>query len=130
MGPQAHAPQGDPLSRSETAGDHAADPLSRARAGDRDAFEELVRATYCEVFGLALRMTGDEHDASDVAQEAYLRAYRSIGRFRGDASFSTWMYRITANCASSLLARPDRGPHQTLDTVAPVGVTAFLPDVL
>ena len=63
--------------------------------------------TYRDVFGLAVRLTGDEHDAADVAQEAYLRAYRSIRRFRGDAAFSTWMYRITANCAATA-ARPAR----------------------
>jgi RNA polymerase sigma-70 factor (ECF subfamily) len=92
-----------------------------ARGGARDAFDELVRRTYGDVFGLALRLTGDEHDASDVAQEAYLRAYRSIRRFRGDAAFSTWMYRITANCAATLLSRPDRRPHEELDTLAPDG---------
>ena len=48
-----------------------------------------------------------------------MRAYRSVRRFRGDASFSTWMYRITANCAATLLATPDRARHQTLDAIGP-----------
>ncbi|HYA69335.1 MAG TPA: sigma factor, partial [Acidimicrobiales bacterium] len=67
-------------------GDDSADLVAKARAGDRDAFESLVRHTYTDVFNLALRLTGDENDASDVVQDAYLRAYRSIGRFRGDAA--------------------------------------------
>ena len=100
--------------------------VDTARGGDRAAFEELVRLTYRDVFGLALRLTGDEHDAADVAQEAYLRAYRSIRRFRGDAAFSTWMYRITANCAATLLARPDRVRHQELDTLAPEAGAAIV----
>ena len=50
---------------------------------------------------LALRLTGNEDDACDVVQEAYLRAFRSIARFRGDASVATWLYRIVANCSAS-----------------------------
>jgi RNA polymerase sigma-70 factor (ECF subfamily) len=85
-----------------------------AQAGDRDAFDELVRATYANTYTLAFRLTGDEEDARDVVQEAYLRAYRGLKRFRGDAQFSTWMYRITANCASTLLARRTRHRHEEL----------------
>jgi RNA polymerase sigma-70 factor (ECF subfamily) len=99
--------------------------IAAARGGDRQAFDELVRLTYGDVFGLALRLTGDEHDASDVAQEAYLRAYRSIRRFRGEAAFSTWMYRITANCAATLLARPDRVRTLALDALAADGGAAM-----
>lgn len=109
-------------------GDDSTDLVAKARSGDRDAFESLVRDTYGDVFNLALRLTGDENDASDVVQDAYLRAYRSIRRFRGDAAFATWMYRITANCASTHLARPDAAPHQTLDTVASAGVGRTLQD--
>jgi len=111
-----------------SAGSVGADLVAKARSGDRDAFEGLVRATYGDVFDLALRLTGDENDASDVAQDAYLRAYRSIRRFRGDAAFATWMFRITANCASTHLARPDSAPHQTLDTIAPTGEGRTLRD--
>ena len=70
-----------------------------ARAGDQQAFEELVRATYADTYTLAYRLTGDEEDARDVVQESYLRAFRGLKRFRGDAQFTTWLYRITANCA-------------------------------
>jgi RNA polymerase sigma-70 factor (ECF subfamily) len=77
----------------------------RARDGDRSAFESLVRATSADTYALALRLTGDEHDARDVVQEAYLRAFRSIGSFRGDSAFSTWLFRITANCSASHFRR-------------------------
>ena len=59
--------------------------VDRAADGEREAFDELVRLTHRDAFGLALRLTGNEEDARDVVQDAYLRAYRSIGRFRGDA---------------------------------------------
>ncbi len=75
--------------------------VAAARDGDREAFEELVRQTYVDTFTLAMRLTSNEEDAADVVQEAYLRAWKGLKRFRGDAAFSTWMYRITANAASS-----------------------------
>ena len=78
-----------------------ADLVVAGRGGDRSAFDELVRATYADMYTLAYRLTGNEEDARDVVQDAFLRAYRGLRRFRGDARFSTWMYRITANCARS-----------------------------
>jgi RNA polymerase sigma-70 factor (ECF subfamily) len=75
--------------------------IGAAKAGDREAFDELVRRTFVDTFTLARRLTGNEEDARDVVQESYLRAWRGIGKFRGDAAFSTWLYRITANAASS-----------------------------
>jgi RNA polymerase sigma-70 factor (ECF subfamily) len=72
------------------------------------------------VYTLAYRLTGDEEDARDVTQEAYLRAYKGLRRFRGDARFSTWMYRITANCASTALAKRARNRHDQLDEEAVV----------
>lgn len=88
-----------------------AELISAAQAGDRAAFEELVRQTYVDVFTLAVRLTSNEEDARDVVQEVYLRAWKGIRRFRGDAQPSTWLYRITANCASTHLARRSR--HRT-----------------
>lgn len=78
---------------------------ARAASGDAAAFEQLVVATSPTIYALALRLVGDEHDARDVVQETYLRAYRAISRFRGEAAVSTWLYRICANCASSHLRR-------------------------
>ncbi|HET9691254.1 MAG TPA: RNA polymerase sigma factor [Acidimicrobiales bacterium] len=82
--------------------------VAAARDGDRSAMDALVRSTYAETYTLAHRLTGNEHDALDVTQDAYLRAWRALRRFRGDAQFSTWLYRITANCASSAMARRSR----------------------
>src|SRR3989454_9682572 len=91
-----------------------------ARDGDRDAFDELVRATYADTYTLAHRLTGDEEDARDVVQEAYLRAYRGLKRFRGEAQFTTWLYRITANCAATQLARRAKTRHDDLPADAPL----------
>jgi len=89
--------------------------VAAAKAGDRGAFDDLVRHTYLDTYTLAYRLTGDEEDARDVVQESYLRAYRGLRRFRGDAQFSTWLYRITANCASTQLGRRSRHHHDELD---------------
>ena len=88
--------------------------MAAAKAGERDAFDQLVKATYAEVYTLAYRLTGNEEDARDVVQDAYFRAFRSLKRFRGDSRFSTWMYRITANCASTYLTRRRKGRHEVL----------------
>jgi len=87
-----------------------AELVAAAKEGDREAFDELVRRTYADTYTLAYRLTGDEEDARDVVQEAYLRAFRGLKRFRGDAQFTTWMYRITANCAATFLGK--RGKHR------------------
>lgn len=122
MGRASHPPQGDPLTRRfgarpPAAADEVGELARRASDGDRRALEPLVRATYPEAYGLALRLVGDEHDARDTVQEAYARALRSIRRFRGDAAFTTWLHRITANCAADLLARRSRAAHQQLDVL-------------
>jgi RNA polymerase sigma-70 factor (ECF subfamily) len=92
-----------------------AELVAAARAGDLGAFEQLVKRTYADVYTLAYRLTGNEEDARDVAQEACLRAWRGVKKFRGDSRFSTWMYRITANCASTLLVRRSKGSHEELN---------------
>jgi RNA polymerase sigma-70 factor (ECF subfamily) len=89
--------------------------VDKARSGDRSAFDELVKATYADMYTLAYRLTANEEDARDVVQDAYLRAYRGLKRFRGDAQFTTWLYRITANCASTHLAKRSRNRHDDLD---------------
>lgn len=94
--------------------DDVAALVARAKGGDRDAFDALVRATYAESYTLAYRLTGNEEDARDVVQESYLRAFRGLKRFRGDAQFTTWLYRITANCASTHLGRRAKHRHDEL----------------
>ncbi|MEM9616299.1 MAG: RNA polymerase sigma factor [Actinomycetota bacterium] len=88
--------------------------IERAKDGDHPSFEELVRRTYADTYTLAFRLVGDEEDARDVVQEAYLRAHKGIKRFRGDAQFSTWLHRITANCANTYLGRRGRHEHDPL----------------
>jgi RNA polymerase sigma-70 factor (ECF subfamily) len=93
-----------------------ADLVTAAKNGDRSAFDKLVQATYADAYTLAYRLTGNEEDARDVVQDAYLRAYKGIKRFRGDAQFSTWLYRITANCASTTMAKRHKDRHDDLDS--------------
>ena len=77
--------------------------VSRARAGDPDAFRLLVERHSKAIFRLAYRMTGNEHDADDVVQETFLRTYRQLARFEERANFGTWVHRIAVNCALDLL---------------------------
>jgi RNA polymerase sigma-70 factor (ECF subfamily) len=89
--------------------------VARAAGGDQAAFTELVRAHQNEVYTLAVRMVADRDLAHDVAQEAFVRAWRAIGRFRGDAKFSTWMHRITVNTAFTHRDRRRRQRAEPLD---------------
>ncbi len=89
--------------------------VDRARSGDQAAFAELVRSHQDDMYTLAYRLTADRELAADVAQEAMIRAWRGIGGFRGDASFSTWLYRITANTAWTLRARSRRRAWMPLE---------------
>jgi RNA polymerase sigma-70 factor (ECF subfamily) len=73
--------------------------VAQARAGDRDAFRGLVERHSHALFRLAFRMTGNEHDAEEVVQDTFLRAYRSLGKFEERANFGTWLYRIGVNCS-------------------------------
>lgn len=82
--------------------------LDRLRAGDARAFEELVTAHQHRVYGVALRMLGNGAEAEDVAQETFLRAYRAIAGFRGEARLSTWLYGIAARLCLSRLASGER----------------------
>lgn len=102
--------------------------------GETDAFEILVRRHEKTIFNLVYRMLGDYDDAAEVSQEVFLSAYRAIGQFRGDANFSTWLYRIALNHATTRrrsvssrqqktvpiddmepLSDPELGPSETLE---------------
>ncbi len=93
--------------------------VASAQEGDRGAFDEIVRRTTPATWTLARRLCGDDEDAADVVQDAYLRAYRSIRKFRGDAAFTTWLYRITANCAADQLDKRARHRHDDLGEETP-----------
>jgi RNA polymerase sigma-70 factor (ECF subfamily) len=81
--------------------------VTRAAEGDVNAFEELVRRYQLPIYRLCLGMLGNRHDAEDAAQDAFLTAWRAVGRFRGESKFSTWLYRLAVNrCLRQLSRRP------------------------
>jgi RNA polymerase sigma-70 factor (ECF subfamily) len=93
--------------------------VREAQRGNRAAFEELVRHYDQAVLRLAMHLTGSEHEAQDIYQEAFLKAYRSVGNFRFECSFYTWIYRIVTNlCLDHLRKRQVRKED------APVAVDA------
>ncbi len=77
--------------------------VALARSGDAEAFRLLVERHSKAIFRVAYRMTGNEHDADDVVQEALLRAYRQLPAFEERANFGTWLHRIAINCSLDLL---------------------------
>jgi len=79
--------------------------VAQVLGGDPDAFRVLVDRHSRKVFRLAYRMTGNQHDAEEVVQEAFLRAYRRLDRFEERANFGTWVYRIGVNCALDLMRK-------------------------
>src|SRR5712692_2592422 len=87
---------------------HDAAVVARVLGGDRDAYRALVERHSRAVFRLAYRMMGNEQDAEDVVQETFLKAYRSLRNFEERSTFSTWLYRITSNCALDLIRKRQR----------------------
>jgi RNA polymerase sigma-70 factor (ECF subfamily) len=82
--------------------------ISRARAGESEAFRVIVERHSRSVFRLAFRMTGSEQDAEDVVQETFLKAYKRLQSFEARANFGTWLYRIAVNCALDLMRKRRR----------------------
>lgn len=82
--------------------------VGEAVAGSREAFDELVRLYQARIVNLARALTADDGDADDLAQEAFVRAFRGIRKFRGDSSFHTWLYRIALNVIRTHLDRRGR----------------------
>lgn len=89
--------------------------ISLSQKGDIDAFEELVARYERKVYTIAYRYMGNPEDASDLAQETFLKVFKSIDKFRGESSFSTWIYRITANICKDELRKIKRKPQTSLD---------------
>jgi len=92
--------------------------VQQVRSGEPDAFGVLVERHSRSLFRLAYRMTGNESDAEDVVQEAFLRAYRQLARFEARSSFGTWIYRIGVNCALDLMRSRQRHPEHPLEQMA------------
>lgn len=86
--------------------------VSRLRARDEDAFVELVRAYQHRVFNVVVRIVGDRAEAEDVAQEVFVAIFKHIDGFRGDAKFSTWVYRIATNTARNRIKYLSRRSHK------------------
>src|ERR1700690_1759508 len=112
----------DPLARGQMAG-HSLGRIDdtllvrEAQRGNRAAFEELVRHYDQAVLRLAMHLTGSEHEAQDIYQDAFLKAYKSVGRFPFECSFYTWIYRIDANLCLDQIRR-----KQVQEEDAPVAV--------
>jgi RNA polymerase sigma-70 factor (ECF subfamily) len=90
--------------------------VERVRKGDSRAFDLLVRKYQHKIIGLVSRYVHDWSECEDVAQEAFIRAYRAIGAFRGDSAFYTWLYKIAVNTAKNhLVAQGRRPPAEDID---------------
>jgi RNA polymerase sigma factor (sigma-70 family) len=87
--------------------------IARVRAGDTAVFANLVRRHQDRVYGMALRTTGRPEDAEDLAQEVFLSAFRGLPGFKGDAQFSTWLYRIAWNRCADWLRRNRKPGRRT-----------------
>lgn len=95
--------------------------VAQCRDGDSSAFDALVRRHQDRIYHAVCRLVGDREDALDVAQEVFVRAYRSLDGFRGDAQFSTWLYRIAVNMARNHLrdrSRKGRNKGVPFDPIA------------
>ena len=97
--------------------------VKRVQRGDKTAFDLLVRKYQHKVVKLVLRYVRNPAEAEDIAQEAFIKAYRALPQFRGDSAFYTWMYRIAINTAKNQLASRDRSPiAYDLDLTDPRGI--------
>ena len=88
--------------------------VRRVQAGDSSSFEQLVLDNQTKVYNLALRTVGNEDDAFDMSQEAFIKAFNSIGSFRGESRFSVWLYRLTMNVCLDFLRSEGRRAHGSL----------------
>ncbi|AEG59648.1 RNA polymerase sigma factor [Desulforamulus ruminis] len=99
--------------------------VEQSKKGDRNAFEHLVQMYENKVYTIAYRLMGNHADASDLAQEAFIKIYQALPNFRGDASFSTWIYHITVNVCRDELRKKQRRPTVSLDDSPNQGNTTY-----
>ena len=88
--------------------------VRRVLGGDTNAFEKLVLEYEKNVYSIALRMTGNSEDASDMTQEAFIKAFNSLSGYRGESKFSVWLYRIVSNVCLDFLRSRNRRPTVSL----------------
>ncbi len=84
--------------------------MARCQGGDTDSFNQLIQRWERPIYALAYRVIGHEEDARDVCQETFLRAYRALRGFKGQAKFSSWLYRIALNLCRDWARRQRRTP--------------------
>jgi RNA polymerase sigma-70 factor (ECF subfamily) len=93
--------------------------VARAKAGDRTAFDGLVEAYAPRIYNIALRITGSRDEAQDCVQDAFVRAFSALRRFRGEAAFSTWLYRVAVNVANDACRRLKSQPMLASELAGP-----------
>ena len=91
--------------------------IQKIRSGDVNAYSEIVRAYQAKVLGLCTSLLSDAAQAEDAAQEIFIKTYQSLNSFRGDSTFSTWIYRISANHCKDLLRKRSRQKTESLDAL-------------
>ena len=96
--------------------------IQRVLAGEAEAFETLVLANQRKVYHLCLRMTGNQEDAEDLAQEAFLKAFQNLESFKGESGFGPWLYRLASNVCIDHLRREKRREKSTLTYLDDAGV--------
>lgn len=97
------------------------DLVNAARGGDREAMQQLVERYQRRVLAVVLGMVGNPEDAREIVQDAFIRAFRGLDRFKGDSSFYTWIYRIAVNLAIDSQRRDSRRPTVEYDEALPPG---------
>ena len=111
--------------------------VARSRTGDAESFNQLISRWERPIYALAYRVIGREEDARDVTQETFLRAFRGLAAFKGQAKFSSWLYRIALNLCRDWIRRKKRSPIATLpedveleDVASDVGPTETVEDLV
>lgn len=115
MGKKIHSSPRDSLAFWNSKGNESELNLlvRESQNGNTESFERIVALTIDNVYALALRLLGDKEDASDVVQEAYIRAFKSIKGFKCQSSIKTWLYRITANCCYAYYLKKESNRKKT-----------------
>ncbi len=116
MEPEIPPPAAVPAARVVPEGPDDRTLVARAKLGDDASFEELLRRYQQRIYGLCYHLTANHEDASDLTQEAFIKAWKALRSFKGDSSFYTWVYRIAYNnVLNHLKQRRNRTPHLSLD---------------